>query len=92
MFNPMWNKNNFFTGVVAGLDFPAIAALAAYLLRYNVDIINRPALPYFIAVGINLILIRVGLKKGFDESGKGVMLTTFVCMLLVLFFKMHPGR
>lgn len=80
------------TGIFAALVFPAIAFITAYLLRYSADIINRPALPYFIAIAINLVLIRISLKKGLNDTAKGIMLATFVCMVFVILFKVHPIR
>ncbi|TWI97190.1 hypothetical protein JN11_03651 [Mucilaginibacter frigoritolerans] len=92
MYNQaMLNKNNMPFGVLIGLIFPVMAFVAAYLLKYNVDLINRPALPYFIAIALNLVLIRIGSKRGSDQTVKGIMLATFVCMILV-FFKIHPLR
>jgi hypothetical protein len=88
----MLKKNSMATGVLAALIFPATAFVMAFLLKNNVDIINRPALPYFIAIALNLILLRVSFKKGLDHTAKGIMLATFVCMLLIFIFKIHPIR
>ncbi|WP_428327587.1 hypothetical protein [Mucilaginibacter sp.] len=88
----MLNKNNLFTGVLAALIFPAIACLVAFLLRTNVDIINRPALPYLVAIALNLILVRIGQKKGLDQTIRGIMLATFAIMLVIFLLKVHPIR
>ena len=85
----MLNKNNFITGILAALIFPVIAWAAAYLLKTNVEIINRPALPYFIAIALNLITMRFILKKELDQTARGIMLATFIIMLLVFIFKVH---
>jgi hypothetical protein len=86
----MLNKNSMPTGIVAGLIFPAVAWLTEYLLKNNIYIINRPALPYFIAIGLNLIMLRFSFKYGADKTARGIMLTTFACMLLIFVFKIHP--
>ncbi|WP_259068996.1 hypothetical protein HDF24_05790 [Mucilaginibacter sp. X4EP1] len=88
----MLKKNNLPFGILIGLIFPTLAFIAAYLLRYNVYIINKPGIPYFIAIALNLILIRVGSKKELDQTIKGIMLATFVCMVVVFLFKIHPIR
>ena len=88
----MLNKNSLLTGILAALIFPAIAFAAAWWLKTNIYIINKPALPYFIAIALNLILIRIGIRKGLDKTGRGIMLTTFVFMALIFFFKIHPIR
>jgi hypothetical protein len=78
------------TGIVAGLIFPGVAWLTEYLLKNNTYIINRPALPYFIAIGLNLILLRFSYKYGADNTARGIMLSTFLFMLLMFAFKLHP--
>ena len=78
------------TGIVTGLIFPAAAWLTGYLLKNNTYIINRPAVPYFIAIGLNLIMLRFSYKYGADKTVRGIMLTTFACMLLIFVFKIHP--
>jgi len=88
----MLNKNSLLAGVLAALIFPALAWGVAYLLRTNVDIINRPALPYLVAVALNLILLRICLKKDLDQTGRGIMLATFVVMLLIAAFKIFHIR
>jgi hypothetical protein len=86
----MLNKNSMLAGVVLGLIFPAIAWLTEYLLKNNTYIINRPALPYFISIGLNLIMLRFSYKYGADKTARGIMLITFVCMLVIFVFKIHP--
>lgn len=85
----MLNKNSFLTGILAALLFPVIAWGMAYLLKTNVEIINRPALPYFAAIALNLVMMRFALKKELDLTARGIMLATFIIMLLVFIFKVH---
>ena len=88
----MLNKNSLPTGLLIALIAPALAFAAAYLLRNNNLIINKPALPYFIAIALNLVLIRVFSKKAADKTIRGIMLVTFVFMVLIFIFKIHPVR
>lgn len=85
----MLNKNSLPAGILLALPFPAIAWIAACYLKNNVDIVNRPALPYFIAIALNLIVLRFVLKKNLDKTGKGIMLITFVFMLAIFMFKVR---
>ena len=85
----MLKNNNLVTGILIALPFPAIAILVSYLLRNDVYIINKPAVPYFIAIALNLIMMRIFISKGADKLGRGVMLTNFIFMLLVFLFKFH---
>lgn len=48
---------------------------------------QKPALPYFIAVGLNLAIIRYAVKKGWHKAGQGVMIVTFIFTLLVFIMK-----
>ena len=76
-------------GILVAFIFPAIAFLAAFLLKDNFYVISRPALPYLVAIAFNLILIRICVKKENDKTGKGIMLATFVIMLLIFILKIH---
>ena len=85
----MQNKNNILTGILAACIFPAIAFVVSYELRNNIDILNRPALPYLFALFINLVLTRICMRKGYDVTAKGILFGTFAVMLLVFIFKVH---
>jgi hypothetical protein len=80
------------TGVLVALIFPAIACLAAYLLKNNFYLINKPALPYFAAIAFNMVLLRICYKKEAGKTVSGIMLVTFVFMIMVFIFKVHPIR
>ncbi|HAL83638.1 MAG TPA: hypothetical protein DCO83_16540 [Mucilaginibacter sp.] len=88
----MLKKNNLLFGVLAALIFPTIAWLIAGLLANNVYLINKPAMPYFVAIALNLVLIRISFTKGADKTARGTMLTTFAVMVLVFILKTHPIR
>ncbi len=77
-------------GFLAGSTFPAAAWLTEYFFKNNFYIINRPGVPYFIAIGLNLVLLRVSHRYGADKTARGIILSTFTCMLLLFVFKVHP--
>lgn len=85
----MLKKNSLIVGIFAGLIFPALAWVVSWYLRNSIDIINRPALPYLVAIALNLIALRFLQKKELDQTGRGLMLATFVVMILVFIFKAH---
>ena len=87
----MLNKNSMLTGIFIALIFPGVALATEFILNTNAYIISKPAVPYFIARALNLFILRYCLKKDADQTGKGVMLATFIVMLIVL-FKLHPLR
>lgn len=88
----MLNKNHIATGISVGLIFPVIAVTAARMLRDNLYLINKPALPYFIAIALNMVLTRILFRRNLDTTAKGVMLGTFVFMVIVLLINVHPLR
>ncbi len=88
----MLNKNSLPAGILIALIAPALAWAAAYMLKDNNLIINKSALPYFIAIALNLVLIRVFSKKAADKTIRGIILVTFVFMVLIFIFKIHPVR
>jgi len=85
--NNIFNKNSYVTGVLIGLVFPAASLLAAYLLRDNLYLLNKPALPYLVAIILNLIMMRVISKKDTVKTVKGIMVITFIFMLVAFLLK-----
>jgi hypothetical protein len=86
----MLKTNSVYTGILAAFIFPAISVYVTYLLRYTTAIINKPLLPYLGAIALNLIAIRILMRKELDQTARGIMLTTFVFMLIVFILKFHP--
>ena len=85
----MFKKNNLFLGILYGCTFPVIAWLVFSLLLKNSSFLDKPAAPYLIAIGLNLILLRFSAKAYLDKTSNGIMIATFACTLLVFVFKMH---
>ena len=89
----MLTKNSLPFGLLIGAIAPAIAWIIFDLILHNdAVILNKPGVPYLIAVGINLVLIRFSMKKGNDQTSKGIMMVTFLVMVLVFIFKINIGR
>ncbi len=82
-------KNSVLSGFLIGMLPPALAWLFFNVIYTNVVILNKPTMPYFIALGINLVIIRICNKKNTDDTGKGVMMATFLSMLLLFIFKIR---
>ena len=59
----MLNKNSLVAGVLIALICPVLAFATLYFFTDNLYLINKPALPYFIAIALNLGLMRVFHKK-----------------------------
>lgn len=86
----MFKTNNLFAGILIGSILPAIAWLVfSYWLQNEAIVMDKPAVPYLITVGLNLLLLRYCLKKDLDKTGNGIMMITFAFMLAVFFLKIN---
>lgn len=84
----MLNKNSLLTGILIALIFPAGALVAAYFLKDNFYLFNKPALPYLAAIALNLILMRILAKKDRIKTVKGIMIATFIFMAVMFIFRL----
>ncbi len=76
-------------GLLAALIFPVSAFAVKYLLKNNIFILNKPAVPYLVAIALNLILIRFCVQKDMEKTARGIMLATFAVMVLVFILKTY---
>lgn len=76
-------------GVLLGSILPGIAWLVFGLFYKDAFVLNKPAIPYLIAIGLNLLLIRILHSKGADNTGRGIMLASFTCMILLIVFRVR---
>ncbi|MBL4674866.1 MAG: hypothetical protein JKY70_01455 [Mucilaginibacter sp.] len=84
----MFNRNNTILGIVLACLPPLVLWLIFVIfLKNDAIIMNKPAIPYLIAIGLNLIMLRYYARKHFDLTSRGIMITTFACMLLIAIFK-----
>lgn len=83
----MLNRNSMVAGFLLGCIMPAIAYVVFNVLYKNVTLLHKPALPYLVAIGLNLIIIRFCYKKDVPDTGKGVILATFISMIIFVVFK-----
>jgi hypothetical protein len=81
----MQYKNSVITGVLLGLVLPFTTWLVFGYLNPGVVLMNKPAIPYLIALALNLVIIRLCYKKNADQTGKGLMIATFAAMMILLF-------
>jgi len=80
----MFQKNSILFGFVLGLILPGLALLIFNVLYKDVVILGKPAIPYLVALGLNLIGMRICYKKDADQTGRGIMISTFIGMLLLV--------
>lgn len=80
-------KNNVVVGMLLGLILPLLAYIFSEVFLKAEIIADKPGVPYLIAVGLNLILMRFLYKYGSDKAGMGVFIVTFLTLLLAFIFK-----
>ncbi|GGH11474.1 hypothetical protein FAZ19_00475 [Sphingobacterium alkalisoli] len=76
--------------LIQGLLIGAIAPLIAFLLTVYTDLeivlsSDKPIFLYVVAAAVNLIMTRILFKRGYETTGRGVVLITFIGALLLVF-------
>ena len=78
------------TGLAAGLPLPGITwFIFGYLLKNHIVFRDKPLIPYLVAVGLNLVVIKILFNKGADQTGSGMILSTFAALLICYFFQSY---
>lgn len=80
-------KDTLFTGILLGTAAP----LLAYLIKTYTNLqqsyfTDKPMAIYIIAAVINLIAVRFAYRQGKHSIAKGIVLITFIAMLVLIFF------
>nr|WP_294949818.1 hypothetical protein [uncultured Mucilaginibacter sp.] len=86
----MLNKNSVGVGFAVGGILPILCwVFFEYMLHNDAIIMDKPAVPYLIAIGLNLVLLRYCFKNNMEDTAKGIMMFTFAFMLVVFLFKIN---
>jgi len=86
----MLPKNSYLTGILLAIPLPVAAfVLATYVLQYDTLILNKPALPYLVAIALNLIMMRLFSTDGVVKTVKGIFIATFLITIALLIFKVR---
>ena len=80
-------KNNVVVGVLVGLILPSLAYFFSEIIFKQEIVAGKPGVPYLIAVGINLILLKYIYRADADKAGKGLLIITFIVFLLTFLLK-----
>lgn len=79
-------KDSLLLGIAAGIILP----LTAFLLQMYTNLqeslfVDKPIALYVIAAAINLIIVRFTYRAGKESFAKGIILITFIAMLVLIF-------
>jgi hypothetical protein len=89
----MFKVNTITRGVIIGLILPAITVfIFLYILKGEFLILNKPGIPYLVAVFLNLLIMRYCARKGMDKIAIGIMAISFLFLIAVFVFKLQPIR
>ena len=89
----MLGKNSVLSGLLLGSILPILSWLVFEHISTNIPLImDKPAVPYFITIGLNLVLLRYCFRNGRDKIANGIMMITFAFMLLVFILKINMAR
>lgn len=79
-------KNSLFIGAAIGIVFPVFAYIFTVYTDLQTSFFSdKPIAIYVIAAVINLVIFRFSYRAGNDSFAKGVLLTTFLAMLVLVF-------
>lgn len=86
-------KNSLWVGVLIGVFAPAFAyILTNYTSFVQQFFPTKPFVFYILAAAVNLVLVRIYYRREMpqDNIAKGVIISTFLGMLFILYFyKVH---
>lgn len=80
-------KNKVAVGMLVGLVVPLLAYFFSEILLDKEIMPAKPGVPYLIAVCINLIFIKYAYKANADKTGAGIIIITFIVLMLSFAFK-----
>jgi hypothetical protein len=83
----MFSINSIPAGLLLGCILPGVTwGVFGFILHNNAIILNKPGVPYLLAIALNLVLLRYFFKKEQEKTARGIMMTTFAFMLIVFVF------
>ena len=86
----MLKKDSYLTGILLAIPMPVAAfVLATYVFQDTMLLFNKPALPYLIAIALNLIMMRLFSTDGVVKTVKGIFIATFLITIGLFVFKLR---
>lgn len=80
-------KNSLILGILIGLLAPFIAFLLVKIDATPAFFDGKPAGMYVVAATINLLLVRYFYRNDGDRLGQGIVIATFLGVILLMFNK-----
>lgn len=81
----MRKTHQIFFGFIGGAVVPLLCGIADWLKLF--PSLNKPAVPYILAMLFNLFLIRYCFKKGWSDAASGIALSSVIFAILIYVLK-----
>ena len=79
-------RNSFLLGILIGPIFPLLAyGLTTFTELQKIFFAQKPIALYVIAAVINLVAVRFIYRSGRENTAKGIVLVTFLAMVVMVF-------
>ena len=86
MLSNLMKKDSFILGTLIGAVAPIVAYLLSTFSSLQQSIFpDKPIAMYVFAAVINLIVVRFTYRAGYEKLAKGIVLITFLAMILLIF-------
>lgn len=85
----MVRRDNMWLGVVLGLVLPGAAFFFVEILKENIEFLQKDDILYIGCVALNLILVRYFFSRHKEQTGRGIVLATFICAFIFFYYKMR---
>jgi len=86
----MLKQNNIPAGILIGLILPVAAVIVFEFLMNRIWITANRGVPYFVAAGLNLLVMRYFATKHQDKTVQGIILITLVFIVCVYLLRIKP--
>ncbi len=83
----MAKKVEFAGGLLSGVIVPVITCFIFEVVFKGLVFLNRPAIPYLIAIAVNLFILRYFIRNDKEVAGYGLIISTLIIALIIFKLK-----
>jgi hypothetical protein len=86
----MFKKDSVWIGLAIGFLIPAIFFYLTNILVNNTQLNEHTqSFLYILGIGINALIMRYDMNHGYNKTGMGILLVSFVFAFLFIYYKLH---
>lgn len=83
----MLKKNSFLFGISIGAILPGLVFFCEEVLKKDLRIYGKENVLYILAFAVNFFMIRYYFKSDIEDTGRGVVMATFLSAFAFFYFK-----